>query len=114
MEKIEYKFYSDIFGGKLSPEDFSLYEFKARKFIDKITFNRINSENITDDIKFCVCIILEKIKKADEERSFKISEGVGKHNISYSETLIQEFEKTLYKEAIKYLPSELLYRGING
>lgn len=113
MEKIDYKFYTEVFGGSIAPEDFSLCEFKARKFIDKITFNRINSKNITDDIRFCVCIILEKIKKADEERSFKIGEGVSKHNVSYSVTLIQEFEKTLYKEAVKYIPTELLYRGIN-
>lgn len=113
MEKIDYKFYSEIFGGKLSSKDFSLCEFKARKFINKITFNRINSENINDDIRFCVCIILEKIKDIEENEGIKTSETVGKHSVSFFIHQNSSIEDILYKEAIKYLPAELLYRGIN-
>ncbi|EJT5928960.1 MAG: hypothetical protein E6469_13300 [Clostridium perfringens] len=108
---VDFKFYSEVFGGKLSSKDFSLYEFKARKFIDKITFNRINEKNINDDIKMAVCIAIEKIKKSDSERGFKLSETVGKHSVSYSESLLRRFESSLYKEISIYIPSELLYRG---
>ena len=32
MDKyVDYNFYTKVFGGKLSTEDFSLYEIKARK-----------------------------------------------------------------------------------
>lgn len=113
MDKyVDYKFYSEVFGGKLSSKDFSLYEFKARKFIDTITFNRINENNLNDDIKMAVCIAIEKIKKSDSERSFKLSETVGKHSVSYSESLLRKFESSLYKELSIYLPNDLLYRGV--
>lgn len=109
---VDYKFYQEVFGGKLSSEDFSLYEFKARKFIDTITFNRINEGNLTDDIKMATCIILEKLKKSECEISCKASESVGKKNVSYSVTLVENFEKNLCKEMSKYFPKELLYRGV--
>ncbi|CEP83980.1 hypothetical protein [Paraclostridium sordellii] len=113
MDKyVDYKFYSEVFGGKLSSKDFSLYEFKARKFIDTITFNRINENDLNDDIKMAVCIAIEKIKKSDSERSFKLSETVGKHSVSYSESLLRKFESSLYKEISIYLPNDLLYRGV--
>ncbi|CEQ14843.1 hypothetical protein [Paraclostridium sordellii] len=113
MDKyVDYKFYSEVFGGKLSSKDFSLYEFKARKFIDTITFNRINENNLNDDIKMAVCIAIEKTKKSDSERSFKLSETVGKHSVSYSESLLRKFESSLYKEISIYLPNDLLYRGV--
>lgn len=109
---VDYEFYSKVFGGKLSSEDFSLYEFKARKFIDTITFNRINESNLTDDIKTAVCITLEKLKKSEDEISCKASESVGKKNVSYSVTLVENFEKNLCKEISKYFQKELLYRGV--
>lgn len=109
---IDYKFYQEVFGGKLSSEDFSLYEFKARKFIDTITFNRINESNLNDDIKMATCITLEKLKKYDDEVSFKSSESVGKHSVSYSESLVEKFKENLYAEISIYLPKDLLYRGV--
>lgn len=109
---IDYKFYQEVFGGKLSSEDFSLYEFKARKFIDTITFNRINEINLNDDIKMAACITLEKLKKYDEEVSFKSSESVGKRSVSYSESLVEKFKENLYAEISIYLPKDLLYRGV--
>lgn len=108
---IDYKFYQEVFGGKLSSEDFSLYEFKSRKFIDTITFNRINESNLNDDIKMAVCITLEKLKKYDDEVSFKSSESVGKRSVSYSESLVEKFKENLYAEISIYLPKDLLYRG---
>ncbi|WP_338557926.1 hypothetical protein QJR60_09910 [Paraclostridium sordellii] len=113
MDKhVDYKFYSEVFGGKLSSKDFSLYEFKARKFIDTITFNRINKNNLNDDIKMAICISLDKLKKYDDEISFKSSESVGKHSVSYSEELVKNFKENLYKEISIYLPNDLLYRGV--
>lgn len=109
---IDYKFYQEVFGGKLSSEDFSLYEFKARKFIDTITFNRINESNLNDDIKMAACIILEKLKKYDDKVSFKSSESVGKRSVSYSESLVEKFKENLYAEISIYLPKDLLYRGV--
>ncbi|MBZ6007528.1 hypothetical protein K1514_16675 [Paraclostridium bifermentans] len=109
---IDYKFYQEVFGGKLSSEDFSLYEFKARKFIDTITFNRINESNLNDDIKMATCITLEKLKKYDDEVSFKSSESVGKRSVSYSESLVEKFKENLYAEISIYLPKDLLYRGV--
>lgn len=108
---VGYNFYSGVHGGELSSVDFFSYEFRARKFIDKITFNRITEENLNDDIRMAMCIAIDKIKKADEERSFKVSESVGKHSVSYSENLMINFEKDLYKEISVYIPSNLLYRG---
>ncbi|WP_290059836.1 hypothetical protein [Paraclostridium bifermentans] len=112
IKYIDYKFYQEVFGGKLSSEDFSLYEFKAKKFIDTITFNRINESNLNDDIKMAVCITLEKLKKYDDEVSFKSSESVGKRSVSYSESLVEKFKENLYAEISIYLPKDLLYRGV--
>lgn len=113
MDKyVDYNFYTKVFGGKLSTEDFSLYEIKARKFIDKITFNRINSDNLNDDIKFCVCIIAEKIKDIEDNGGIKTSETVGKHSVSFLVSQNLCAENILYKEATKYLSTNLLYRGM--
>ncbi|WP_195945890.1 hypothetical protein [Paraclostridium bifermentans] len=109
---VDYKFYQEVFGGKLSSEDFSLYEFKARKFIDTITFNRINESDLNDDIKMATCITLEKLKKYNDEVSFKSSESVGKRSVSYSESLVEKFKENLYAEISIYLPKDLLYRGV--
>lgn len=109
---IDYKFYQEVFGGNLSSKDFSLYEFKSRKFIDTITFNRINESNLNDDIKMATCITLEKLKKYDDEVSFKSSESVGKRSVSYSESLVEKFKENLYAEISIYLPKDLLYRGV--
>ncbi|XZM33937.1 hypothetical protein ACSXAY_02545 [Clostridium perfringens] len=108
---VGYNFYSGVYGGEISSVDFFSYEFRARKFIDKITFNRITEEILNDDIRMAMCIAIDKIKKADEERTFKTSESVGKHSVSYSENLMINFEKDLYKEISSYIPSYLLYRG---
>lgn len=113
MDKyVDYKFYNEVFGGKLSSEDFSLYEFKARKFIDNMTFNRINESNLNEDIKMATCITIERLKKSNNEIGCKASESVGKHSISYSVTLVENFEKNLCKEISIYLPNDLLYRGV--
>lgn len=113
MDKyVDYKFYNEVFGGKLSPRDFSLYEFKSRKFIDTITFNRINESNLNDDIKMAICITIDKLKKYEDEVSLKSSESVGKHSVSYSEILVENFKDNLCKEISMYLPNDLLYRGV--
>lgn len=48
---VDYDFYLTVFEGEMPYKQFLIYEFKARKFIDKITFNRINENNINYDLK---------------------------------------------------------------
>ena len=108
---VDYTFYKEVFEGNFTLKDFNLYEYKARKFIDKITFNRINESNLTEDVKIAVCILLEKIKSLEIE-GIKTSETVGKHSVSFFVPQSSSIEKILYKEAVTYLPSNLLYRGV--
>lgn len=90
-ELVDYKYYTDIYGGSSIPESsFKEHSIKASSKINRYTSNRINQENIDDNIKNTACEIItllfeqKQLKaKLNDDKSTKASETVGPHSITY-------------------------------
>ena len=102
-------------GGTLPEASFNRLAIEASAYIKRNTFNRIDIENIPEEVKFCTCSIVEQMKKL-EKREGKVSESVGSWSVNYQTS--NENEKNLY-EVLSYYLSEtkdkkgipVLYRG---
>lgn len=112
----DYIYYSNSFGGGTIPEtSFNMYERRARAFIDYITFNRLknNNELIDEDIKGCICEIMECNYKTDMDGGIKASESIGNVSVSYVVGPNTTDYGKYYKIAKMYLGhTNLLYRGV--
>lgn len=127
---IDYNYYSKSYGGSSIPESsFNKYSIKASSKINNYTSNRINTSNISDNIKNTICEIMEILYKNDLliseleniEKKEIASETVGPHSISYvskSTTINQrilsdeELERKCYRICYNNLScTGLLYRG---
>ena len=115
----DYKFYTDDYLGSSIPEnEFIRYARDASKYIDNVTFNRINGA-VSDDVKMACCAVAEemysqKVSGADSV-SGKASESIGDYSVSYS-GISSEREKALaarlYSAALRWLDgTDLMYRG---
>lgn len=117
---VTYEYYMDNsigFGGSaISATDFAKYERQARVFLDNVTFNRIKEDAtlITDDVKNCLCDIMEKKFKIENDGGIKSSESVGNTTATYVVDSTNTTEnQQLYKIAKLYLGNtDLLYRGV--
>lgn len=113
MAWVDYAYYQKNFGGsKISPNSFINLEIKARAFINTITFNRIDANHLTEDIKNAVCAVAEQMKSIEETGGLKQSETVGRHSVSYFIAPGSSNKSELYTTASMYLTAELLYRGV--
>ena len=125
---IDYNYYNKTYEGSSIPESsFNQMAITASAYVNKHTFNRIDSSVLDDNIKNCTCEIIEllysqKIKK-DKIENDKIvaSETVGPHSKSYVDnaSIIEknilndiELDNKCYKICYRYLASTgLMYRG---
>lgn len=88
-------------------QSFALYERKAEVVLNHLTAGRI--DDITDDIKYCICEIAEYIYQNKDNENI-ISESNDGYTVTYAGERFQ-YDK-IYAIAKKYLFStELLYRG---
>lgn len=115
----DYKFYINDYRGSSIPEnEFIRYARDASKYIDNVTFNRINGA-VSDDIKMACCAVAEeiyaqKVSGADSV-SGKASESIGDYSVSYS-GISSDRDKVLaarlYSAALRWLDgTDLMYRG---
>lgn len=102
-------------GGKMPATTFTRLSLEASMYIKKNTYNRVDKDNIPEEVQYCTCSIADKLQKI-EKRNGKTSESVGSWSINYREN--SEDEKELYDTLVNYLSevkdSEgvfLLYRG---
>ena len=115
----DYKFYTDDYLGRAIPaEAFPRYVRDASKYIDNVTFGRING-NISDDVKMACCAVAEEMYAQNVSGanavSGKASESVGDYSVSYT-GMSADREKILsarlYSAALKWLDgTNLMYRG---
>ena len=119
MAYVDFTYYSTSFGGTTIPEtDFTKYEIKARTFLNNITFNRLTGESvtITEEVKNCMCEMMECKYNLDNSENVIASETVDNHSVTYAvnKTIIEETEQQkLYRIAKLYLSNtNLLYRGV--
>lgn len=127
---VDYDYYTDIFEGSSIPESsFNKYSIKASYRVNNYTSNRINSSNLSENIKNIVCEIAEVLYSQDllilelesVEKKEVASETVGPHSISYvskTNTLNQrvlndsELDQKCYEICYNNLAcTGLLYRG---
>lgn len=115
----DYKFYTDSYLGKDIPaEDFPRYARDASKYIDNVTFGRING-NISEDVKMACCAVAEEMYAQNVSGanavSGKASESIGDYSVSYTGMSADReniLSARLYSAALKWLDgTNLMYRG---
>lgn len=129
LELVDFDYYNQIHKESGIPSDsFKKYSIQASSRVNKYTFNKINNENIDDNIRNATCEIIDllfnqdQLKSKQEDDKLKVSETVGPHSVTYvnnsnsREKRIlnsQELEKECYKICYTYLVSTgLMYRGV--
>lgn len=130
----EYSDYKSEYEGIIIPkESFNSFAMKASSKVNYFTFNRIDIENIEDDILvkviFATCEVAELLyeqnqlrQKLYDDKSTIASETVGPRSVTYvnksnlqSQRILndEELDNTSYNICLKYLSrTGLMYRGI--
>ena len=126
MAYVDYAYYiSGYLLGKYPavPEAvFPFWEKQAEKELDRFTFNRmkINPGLISEDVKDCVCAIIELLHKADKISEDAVSEGVAGVLTGYSndgESASYDVSQSIYTESGKAKEIKrliILYLGNSG
>lgn len=112
MSCVDYNYYIASYGGdEMPPLKFSALELRARKYIDSITFNRIDyTGEIIDEVKLAICAVISVINKCDGK--VIASEKTGDNSVTYAISNTSKL-KEMYKEAKVYLANTgLLYSGV--
>ena len=107
---VDYEYYSVNYGGdEMPPMKFYALEIRARKYIDSMTFNRIDySKGVMEEVKLAICAVVSV--KHDSKQI--VSEKTGDNSVTYVTSNISK-EKEMYKEVKMYLADTgLLFRGI--
>jgi predicted RNA methylase len=115
MAYTDYTFYKNSYHGTMPDTVFNRLVIKASTFIKRHTFDRIDLNNIPEDVKNCTCEVADKMLKI-EQREGKTSESVGNWRIDYVDN--SEDKQELYNILVDYLSelvdvngTLLLYRG---
>lgn len=109
---VDYNYYIKTYGGvEMPPMKFYALEIRARKYIDSMTFNRIDySKGVMEEVKLAICAVVSVINKHDSKQI--VSEKTGDNSVTYVTSNISK-EKEMYKEVKMYLADTgLLFRGI--
>lgn len=105
MPYADFNWYKEFYKGfQTGEEEFSSLALKASKYLDKITFGRIDDAD--ENVKLAMCAVVDSMHKT-ERVSHIASESNDGYSISYKNT-----GESLYKTASMFLPPELLYRGV--
>lgn len=112
---VDYDFYQNNYGGRVSPLEFPRLEIQASNIVNFYTFNRI--KEVDDSIRFAVCELVDYLKEVKDKGGKEIaSEKVGTHSVTYvvgTKEGIDPIEKRKKDIVNKYLGhTGLMYRGI--
>lgn len=112
---VDYIYYSQTYQGKVKEENFTPLSIKAQALVDYYTFNRI--KNVTEKVRFAVCELVDVInqKEINDTKGIQ-SEKVGSYSVTYAsaEEIKAQYNQDVKRILYKYLPSELLFRGIRA
>ncbi len=126
---LTYAEYQELGGSAIGEMPFNLLEFEARRKIDVRTFNRLNSDNIPQEVKLCEFKMINSIEnyiKAIQDTSSSgnvKSESTDGYSISYGsaseiESIIKSKDAELddiirtYLLRVVYNGQHLLYCGV--
>ena len=112
---VDYIYYSQTYQGKVKEENFTPLAIKAQALVDYYTFHRI--KNATEQVRFAVCELVDVInhKEVNDTKNIQ-SEKVGSYSVSYASTdeINAQYNQDIKRILYKYLPPELLYRGMKA
>lgn len=114
----DFTYYDEVFGGTSIPADcFDRHAFKASRYLDKITFDRVSrieeNDELMEQVRYAVCEMAEQSYTADSAKvDGKTVKSVS--NDGYSMTFVTEVDGgsdltsgQFYTTAMTYLPSWL-------
>lgn len=121
---VDRNYYSDAgYWVGIADDDFDRIEKKASAFVREATFNRINEENLSNDVKDAVCAVCEVLWQDEMLRKqYGGREVKSENNDGFSVTFVTEeaagrtheerLQKKMYAAARPYLlHTGLLYLG---
>lgn len=126
MDNTAYKFYTDVWGGSLSKEDFDRYKARAWYILDCLTYGRITllwpdaQEKDKTAISMAFCAVLDFVASNVQTGGRTVTtEIVGKHHVTFAAPTKSEAAqlRTLvqpYLCGVMYNGQSILYRGIEG
>lgn len=116
--------YRNILQAKDIPEDFNNLSIEASNYINHKTFGRVNKNNVPEEVKYVICLIIDLINEENDKLS-KIgnlkSQNIEGWSESYStpEEIKNDYEEKKYSTLKKYLwnvigtdGNPLLYCGV--
>lgn len=109
MEYLTYTEYQG-YGGTLSSADFTLAEFKARKYLDELTDCRIAGMSvIPDEVKMCMMSVINIDSTLSVEAQAKKPVVKSFTNDGYSETYESSFSQNAAEKAIAHTVNRMLW-----
>lgn len=112
----DYAYYTGTYkGAVIDAASFPKYALKATQKIKLHTFDRVDKDNVPDEVKMCCCELAEAIYKHEATDNGNVaSEKVGEYSISYvDKQKIEEAYRGKCTEIIQnwLAMTGLLYRG---
>lgn len=111
---VEYEFYKNTYGGKVSEQEFKHLEVLAANTVDYYTFNRIIGPD--DNVKYAVCELVDYLKELKDKGGNEIeSEKVGTYSITYAvanegTNLVKRKQRDIVRKWLGH--TGLMYRGV--
>lgn len=115
---VDYSYYKIQYKGDLIPSDnFEFYCRKATQYIKTNTFDRVDENNVPEEVKMCCCELCDVLYRADQSTKANgiTSEKVGEYSVSYesAQSIKENLKKEINEVLRLYLANTgLLYRGV--
>ena len=123
LEYITEQEYIELLGAESIPDNFNNLAVKASNYINYNTHNRIDKNNVSEQVKYVTCLIINLIN--EEETKLKEIGNLKSQNIGWSESyatpeeIKADYESKRYNLLKTYLAYEigtdgnfLLYSGV--
>lgn len=113
------KYISDIEYGRLTkksvPDDFNRLVIEASNYINQKTFNRVNPDDVSEQVKYVTALIIDMINDRDNalKKANLRSENVEGWSVSYAtqNEIKEDYENRMYDILKQYLSFEI---GVDG
>ena len=107
---VDFEYYQNDFHGRTITDSvvFESIEIKAAAYINKITYSRINKQNLTDEVKNAVCAVCEIWAEFEGHDGIR-SENNDGYSVTYEDNDVRYAK--MRAAAMLYLPYRLIYSG---
>lgn len=110
-----YNYYINSYCGNMPKSEFEKLSILATLKIKSNTFNRINIDNVQEEVKFCVCVLADKLRNMQKHEG-KTAERVADWSINFTNSeennkVIIQCLKDCLSDVCDSNGTPLLYRG---